>query len=55
MRFLVLLETLKFVPGQYLKMGILQENENSFISVILFYGYNFLKMGIQGNECSFFA
>ena len=42
MRFLLLLEILKFVPGRYLKMGI-QGNENSFISMILFYDYKFFK------------
>ena len=53
MRFLFLLETLKFVPGRYLKMGI-QENETSFISMILFYGNNFLKMNIQEKCVSFY-
>ena len=53
MRFPFLLETLKFVPGQYLKMGI-QGNENSFVSMILFYSYSFLKMGIQEKCVSFY-
>ena len=26
-----------------------------FISMVLFYSYKFPKMGIQGNECSFFV
>ena len=45
----------KVCPRSIFVNGYIQENENSFISVILFYGYKFLKMGIQGNECSFFA
>ena len=59
MGFLFLPETVylflpeRFVPGRYLKMGI-QGNENSFISMILFYSYNFLKMRIQGKCVSFY-
>ena len=47
MRFLFLLDTLKFVSGRYLKMDI-QGNENSFISMILFYGYKFFKNRYTG-------
>ena len=47
MGILFLLITLKFVPGRYLKISI-QENENSFISMILFYDYKFLKNRYTG-------
>ena len=36
-----------------LKIGILWNK--SFIPIVLFYGYKFLKTDIHGNESSFFA
>ena len=52
MRFLFLLETLKFVPGRYLKMGI--QGNVFFIFVVPFYDSKFLKTGIQVKSVSFY-